>query len=171
VGVPSRQYSPLSTACKKSPYPTCHVYVSHNSAFGEINLRWGILLQAMKFSLKMNCKIVDKCMRLHNFVVDHRQNNESFSSSVDREIFDDDCQRYFAVNPFLEVDIVRGGEDDVCRDADGNISHGGHSLARESKSMEIGKLWRDKHHDEIRRIGLVRPRSNWYRVNNSVFEH
>lgn len=39
-------------------------------AFGKINLTWGILWRALKFSLKINCKIIDVCMRLHNFIVD-----------------------------------------------------------------------------------------------------
>ena len=46
---------------------------------------------ALKFSLKMNCKIIDVCMRLHNFIVDNC-NNDNFGTSMDRIVFDDDCQ-------------------------------------------------------------------------------
>ena len=38
--------------------------------FGEIDLQWGILWRPLKFSLKHNVKVIDACMRLHNFIVD-----------------------------------------------------------------------------------------------------
>lgn len=42
---------------------------------------------------KLTCKIIDVCMRLHNFIVHHRGNNDKdFSTSVDHAIFDDDSQ-------------------------------------------------------------------------------
>ena len=63
--------------------------ISIECAFGKINLRRGILLCALKLSLKMNCMIIDACMRLHNFIVDSR-NDESFGTSLDHEVFDDD---------------------------------------------------------------------------------
>ena len=48
--------------------------------FGEIDLRWGILWRVLSYSLQMNCKIIDACMRLHNFLVDNR-NEEIFLTS------------------------------------------------------------------------------------------
>ena len=143
--------------------------ISIECAFGEINLRWGILWCALKFSLKMNCMIIDACMRLHNFIVDSR-NDESFGTSLDREVFDDDCRRFFAINAFVDDDGVRGGEDDVRRDEEGNTVRGGRSSRVEAQSTMLGKRWRDMHRDEITRQRLVRPRSNWYRVNNRTFE-
>lgn len=44
-------------------------------AFGEINLRWGILWRPLQFSLDLNCKVIDACMRIHNFIVDFREMN------------------------------------------------------------------------------------------------
>jgi len=75
----------------------------------------------LKYSLKMNCKIIDACMRLHNFILDRRQDN-SYSNRMDADVFDDDCRRFFAVNSFLVRSGVHGGEDDVCRDGEGNVS-------------------------------------------------
>jgi hypothetical protein len=41
-------------------------------AFGEVDLRWGILWRPLKFSLKHNCRVIDACLRLHSFVVNFR---------------------------------------------------------------------------------------------------
>ena len=100
-------------------------WISIECAFGEINLWWGIFWSALKYPLKTNCKIIDVCMRLHNFIVHHRGDNDNFSTSVDRAIFDDDSRRFFAINPFLDDIGVRGGEDDVQRNEQGGISRGG----------------------------------------------
>jgi hypothetical protein len=54
--------------------------ISIECAFGEINLRWGIFWRALKYPLKMNCKIIDVCMQLHNFIVDYRNRNDNFSA-------------------------------------------------------------------------------------------
>jgi hypothetical protein len=139
-------------------------------AFGEITLRWGIFWRALKFSLKMNCMVIDVCMRLHNFIVERRDANDRFSTSLDRDVFDDDCRRFFAIHPFLEDIGVRGGEDDIQRNQDGEVSHGGRSSRAETCSAHNGKQWRDMIRDEIARQNLVRPCSNWYRVNNRVFD-
>ena len=138
-------------------------------AFGEITLRWGIFWRALKFSLEMNCKIIDVCMRLHNFIVDNR-NNDNFGTSMDHIVFDDDCRRFFSVHPEMDDIGVRGGEEDVQRNEEGEVSRGGRTSRAESHSANFGKQWRDNYRDEIARQHLVRPRSNWYRVNNRMFE-
>ena len=65
---------------------------------------------------------------------------------------------------------VRGGEDDICRDEDGGVAHGGHSTRAETASTDYGRRWRDGHRDDIERQRLIRPRSNWYRLNDRTFE-
>ena len=42
--------------------------ISIECAFGEINLRWGIFWSALKYPLKINCKIIDVCMRTRTSV-------------------------------------------------------------------------------------------------------
>jgi hypothetical protein len=96
----------------------------------------------------MNCMIIDVCMRLHNFIVD-RRNNDRFSTALDHDVFDNDCRRFFAANPFLEDIGVRGGEDDVRRNEDGDVSRGGRSLRAESSSADNGRQRRDAICDEI----------------------
>jgi hypothetical protein len=145
--------------------------ISVECCFGEIDLRWGILWRELNYALNVNCKIIDACMRLHNFIVEHRNEDESiFAESLDFEIFDDDCRRFYAVDPFRNNEGVYGGEQDVRRDADGSNAQGGRPTRMEASSTNVGKTWRDRHRDEIRRQGLVRPSANWYRTNNRLFE-
>ena len=47
--------------------------ISVECAFGEIDLRWGIFWSPLSFSLKHNCNVIDAAMRLHNFIVDFRE--------------------------------------------------------------------------------------------------
>ena len=142
--------------------------ISVECAFGEIDLRWGIFWKPLKFSLSMNCRIIDACMRFHNFIVDHRCDRNNMDS-VDMDIFNEDARRYFAVHPCEEQGVF-GGEDDVRRGENGNLLSGGRPTSMEVNSREIGKEWRDKHRDEIARRRLVRPQSNWYRCNNRSVE-
>jgi hypothetical protein len=139
--------------------------------FGEIDLRWGIFWRELNYSLSTNIMIVDACMRLHNFIVDHREeDNELFSTSIDRAVFDEECRRFYAVNPFIDNVGVDSGECDVRRDEHGNQIRGGRPSRSEQASSAHGKFFRDSQRDEIRRQGLVRPMRNWYRVNNRTFE-
>ncbi len=139
--------------------------------FGDIDLQWGILWRELSYSLELNCKIIDACMRLHNFIVDHRCEDEiNFSQSIDFEIFDDDCRRFYAVNPFQNSEGVYGGEEDVRHNRDGSVSRGGRPVRAETFSTDVGRNWRDKHREEICRQGLMRPNTNWYRIHNRVFE-
>ena len=46
--------------------------------FGEMDLLWGILWRPLKFALDLNCKVIDACMHLHNFIVDFREGGAVF---------------------------------------------------------------------------------------------
>ena len=47
-------------------------------AFGEIDRRWGILWKPLQGSLDSHKYTIDSCLRLHNFIVNYReQENES----------------------------------------------------------------------------------------------
>ena len=145
--------------------------ISVECCFGEINLRWGILWRELNYSLDVNCRIIDACMRMHNLIVEHRTDDELiFRDSVDFEIFDDDCRRFYAVNPFMNNEGVYGGEEDVRRNNDGSLYRGGRPILVESICTEYGRQWRNNHRDDICRQGLVRPSSNWFRTNNRAFE-
>ena len=61
-------------------------------AFGEIDLRWGILWKRLQFTMKNNIRIIDACMRMHNSFVDFREAN--VIDEVDKILFDEDCRRF-----------------------------------------------------------------------------
>ena len=136
-------------------------------AFGEVDLRWGILWRPLKFSLINNTSVIDACMRLHNFIVDFREATNS-CETMERSVFDDDNRRFLAASSSLEVGGVHGGEEDIRRDANGNIHTGGRPTKAETASTAYGRYWRLSICDEIARRKLERPRSNWYRVNNRL---
>ncbi len=143
--------------------------ISVECAFGEIDLRWGILWKELEYSLKMNCKIIDVCMRLHNFIVEHRPATSDRMDALDREIFDDDCRRFYAVNPNIH-EGVNGGEEDIRLDEHGNLFRGGRPSNVEKVSSEWGINWRNVVRDEIARQRLIRPLQNYYRERNRVFD-
>jgi len=146
-------------------------------ALGEIDLRWGILWRPLQFSLDLNCKIIDACMRLHNFIVDFRETNlcVTESTALDREVFDDDCRRYLATHLEQYEDGVYdggvyGGEHDIRHDNDFSPLQGEHPKGKEFDSEVVGRRWRDDVRAEISRRGLIRPHTNWYRSNNCVYD-
>ena len=75
--------------------------------FGEVDLRCGIFWQPLKFSLRINCFIIDACLLLHNFILENL--NCPFLGSIEKEVFDEDCRRYFAIHPDIP-EGVNGGE-------------------------------------------------------------
>jgi hypothetical protein len=146
-------------------------------AFGEIDLRWGILWRPLHFSLDMNCKVIDACMRLHNFIVDYRERYLCVleSTALDRDVFDDDCRRYLATHLEQHEDGVYdggvyGGEQDIRRDENFNQLRGGRPKYDEANSEVVGRRWRENIRDEISRHELIRPHTNWYRSNNRIYE-
>ncbi len=96
--------------------------------------------------------------RLHNFIVEHRNEDEP--------IFRD----FYAVNAFENNEGVYGGEQDVCRDSNGDIMRGRRPTQCKLTCADVGRKWRDRHRNEISRQGNVRPNKNWYKINNQLFE-
>jgi len=81
-------------------------------AFGEVDLRWGIFWKPLRFSLVHNCRVIDAAMRLHNFIVDFRENTRETTvmEVIEREVFDDDVRRFLAVQANVDESGVQGGE-------------------------------------------------------------
>ena len=65
---------------------------------------------------------------------------------------------------------VCGGDKDVQRNEEGEVSHGGSTSSAETHSANYGRQWRDRHCDEIAQQHLIQPQSNWNRVNTRTFE-
>ena len=165
-------HTPYDNACHGSPEDNYNFF--HSSAriivectFGEIDLRFGIFWQPLKYSLKFNCKIIDACFVLHNFIVKHREGEMSTMDECDFEVFDEECRRFYAVN-LDEREGIDGGERDIRLDRNGNPDQGGRPQRSETQSTILGTQWRNKYRDEIHRQRLIRPQSNWYRHRNRV---
>ena len=99
-GIRSFLHTPYDNAIHGTPEDNYNFFhsssrISVECAFGEIDLRWGILWRPLQYSLERNVQIIDATMRLHNFIVDHRPGNEQSIDIIDRAIFDDDCRRVF----------------------------------------------------------------------------
>jgi|EP00979_Chaetoceros_neogracilis_P009196 hypothetical protein len=139
-------------------------------AFGEIDMRWGILWKPLRFKLKQNIQIIDACLRLHNFIVDYReaQKQPTALDELERTVFGNDCARFYAVNPRLEHYGIVGGEDEIRRNAEGaEIDGRGRPFADETDSRDSGIQLRNDLRDEIKRRGYDRPRINWFRGENN----
>jgi hypothetical protein len=170
-GIRSFLHTPYDNAIHGTPEDNYNFFhsssrISVECAFGEIDLRWGILWRPLQYSLERNVQIIDATMRLHNFIVDHRPGNEQSIDIIDRAIFDDDCRRVF--HDSLSEEGVHGGELEVRLDANGDQLRGGRPPRLEIELSELGKRWRDINRNEITRKRLVRPRTNWYRDRNRL---
>ena len=132
-------------------------------AFGEIDLRWGILWRPLRFSLKNNIKIIDACMRLHNFIVDFREAIFlSTMSPIDRDVFDEDCRRFLAVQSGVVRPGVHSGEEEV--------RLGGRPSTVEQVTSEEGRALRKKVCEHVADQDCTRPPANWYRQSNRVLD-
>lgn len=134
-------------------------------AFGEIDLRWGILWRPLQFRLKHNVNVIDACIRLHNFIVDWRE--EHFcGTEVDmgeRDIFEEDHRRFMVAYPSFEAGGVHGGEEE------GAVTRGRPTnLAKEI--TDFGRMVRQTISEAIKDKKLVRPKCNWFRAHNRVLE-
>ena len=142
-------------------------------AFGEIDLRWGILWCLLQFSLKTNIQVIDARMRLHNFIVDFCEEFETEGTvmgDLDKALFDEDCRRFMARHSNVGPVGVHGGEDDVCRDSDGNPLVGGRPTAVQTQTTNEDKLIRERLKNHVQSQGCVRPTVNWHRENNRMFD-
>jgi hypothetical protein len=127
------------------------------------------LWRKLGFTLEHNTRIIDACLRLHNFIIDFREETGA-DSGQERSVFDEDSRRYHAAQVGIGGDGggVFGGEDEEKRDANGNKLLGGRPFKREIESRAVGTEHREKLRQEMFRRGWVQPPSNYFRENNRV---
>ena len=80
-------------------------------------------------------------MRLHNFIIDFRLNNElpTTSEYIDCEIFDEDCRRFLASSIDTTYFGIQGGEDGNKMNVDGKNLLKGKPFCEELISNKKGK--------------------------------
>ena len=59
-------------------------------------MRWGILWRPLSFSMKHNTQVIDACLRLHNFIVDFREENQELTAmqELEKVVFQEDSVRF-----------------------------------------------------------------------------
>ena len=57
-------------------------------------------------------RVIDAAMRLHDFIVDFRENTKesTIMEEIEGEVFDDDVRSFLAVHPNVDDSGVYGGE-------------------------------------------------------------
>ena len=71
---------PFDNACPRTPDDDFNFFhssarITVECAFGEIDMRWGIFWKRLNCSLENAAIIIEGAMRLHNYLVDYRENN------------------------------------------------------------------------------------------------
>ena len=133
-------------------------------AFGEIDMRWGILWKPLRFSLKKSTKVIDACLRLHNFIVDYRESVRSYQVSGNTvgevDMFLSEVRRSNAEDRSSATGVF-GGEEEQRLDV-----RRGRPPMEETVSREDGLVIRDEIKNKIADGNWIRPKTNWYRTEN-----
>jgi hypothetical protein len=145
--------TPYDDASKGSEEDSFNFFLSSKRiyvecAFGEIDRRWGIFWKPLEGSLYNHKYTIDSALRLHNFIVEHREevkaslNNGGRSEEEDLlnndDILNEDCDNYLRRNPLEFVGIF--GAD---LNEDGGWSMRGRVSNDESQLRQYGKELRD----------------------------
>ena len=135
--------------------------ISIECTFGEIDMRWGVLWRPLSFSMKHNTQVIDACLRLHNFIVDFREDNEELTAmqELEKEVFQEDSIRFLSMNPDNENNGVFGAEQETTQI--GGRPNNDEILCR-SSSVDI----RNTMNNRIEQHRFICPPTNWYGENN-----
>ena len=176
-GVKSFLLTPYDNALNGTPEDNFNYFHSSTRIcvecdFGEIDLHWGILWRPLRFKLEKIIRVIDACMRLHNFIIDFCLNNElpTTSEYIDRKIFDEDCRRFLASSIDTTYFGIQGGEDGVKMNAYGKIFSGGKPFPEDLISNKKGEKLRNFLCNEIKRRKNLRQIANCYRKNDRMYE-
>ena len=95
-------------------------------------MRFGILWKPLGFTMRNNIQVIDACLRLHNFIVDYREDNKEVTAAIalERMVFKDDYDRFLSINPRVENYGVQGDSEEA--------KSGGRPSVDESQSRQTG---------------------------------
>ena len=91
---------------------TPHIGSLSNVLLGRYICKWGIFWKPLRLSLVHHFRVIDAAMRLHDFIVDFRENTKesTIMEEIEGEVFDDDVRSFLAVHPNVDDSGVYGGE-------------------------------------------------------------
>ena len=137
-------------------------------------MRWGILWKPLKFNLVNSIQVIDACLRLHNFIVDYRQEKEreSVLDELERSVFNEDSRRFLAVNPGYRANGVHEAHGEDLLDENGArvIACGGRPSTDDVACREAGVEIRESISSFVANKKERGPQINWFRENNRVLE-
>ena len=141
---------------------TCRIWVE--CAFGEIDMRWGILWRPLQFMLSKNIKVIDAALRLHNFIVSRREENDTTTEEF--EGYAQESLDFLRDNPYEEIGVLN----------ESSVENEWGRLPRvEEANKIVGTNTREKIKETLKCCGYKRPTLStgaaWYRdrfnrVNN-----
>ena len=137
---------------------SCRIHIE--CAFGELVMRWGILWRSLRFSLAKSIKVINVCMLLHNFIVDHRQGDDT----EDRQFF-----RQFQIDmDQTQVQLTRiTGEVPRVAITDNNGPRpAGRPTGEDNQMKEEGRILREYYTLQLQQMGMKRPLQNDMRRNS-----
>ena len=124
-------------------------------AFGEIDRRWGIFWKPLQGSLVNHKYVIDAGLRLHNFIVDFRNEKGDLATAeeeaLDRDELDSASDDYQRENPFETMGAFTAAEMQ-------NFKRRGRLPNKEKELREKGRSLRDEIRDKLARKGLSRPK-------------
>ena len=123
-------------------------------AFGEIDRRWGIFWKPLQGSLTNHKYVIDSALRLHNFIVNYREEHGQVGKEhddTDTSLLNSASYDFQMENPFETMGAFSN------EDIHAYKRRGRHSN-EEKKLRERGKTIRDNIRDMLARKGLARPK-------------
>ena len=127
-------------------------------------MRWGILWRPLQFRLARNIKVIDAAVRLHNFIVSRREDDENLSVEFDG--YPQESLEFLLDNSFEEIGVLN---------ASSVTDEWGRLPLVEEANRNVGKNTREYIKETLKRNGHKRPSLStgaaWYRdkfnrVNN-----
>ena len=78
-------------------------------------MRCGILWRPLRFTLSNNIQVIDACIRLHNFIVDFREENKRKTplEELEKVLFDKDYVLFLSLNPEIDNFGILGGDNKI----------------------------------------------------------
>lgn len=144
---------PYDQPKKESPEDNYNFYhssarITVECAFGEIDLRWGILWKRLGFSLDNNMLIIEAALHLHNYIVAYRNeaNLTQEDYNYERRLYIDEVNDSGLFNNIVTNDNFLGD--------------GGRPNNEERQRRINGIALRDKLRESIKENKMVRRRKN-----------
>ena len=119
-------------------------------AFGELTRRFGVFWRPLEGSLLQHRFTIESCFRIHNFIVNYREDQVARGVEADYELEDGELMHHYNAfsedNPFQDMDVV--GDNERLR---------GRTRGDEVHERDRGINMRAKMCQKIKIAGIARP--------------